>query len=827
MATQKKQKHKDSQSTKPANKLKETTINQNPIPSLSETKIKRSFASLLLLTVFITGACVLIIEVAATRILAPYFGNTIYTVSSVLGVILGALSIGYYYGGRLADKKPSQKLFFLFIALSGIITLFSYALSDLVLITLVQSLNIATGPPIASFILFFVPGVLLGMLSPFGIRLLSDTIRKEEIGALSGKIYFFSTLGSIGGSLLSGFYLIPYFGIKQTMIGTSIVLIVLGILGFFLSKGGLRVVFFLLLFSSFSLLFAKNFTGLQNPSIIYSKDGIYEKLSVMDTPLYGKNARVLLMDRSFSSGIDKDSDELLFDYSKYYELYKFHNIEVDRALVLGAGTYNIPIALRKDLPDTTIEVVDIDPHLEYIAKEYFNLKDEYHIKSTFEDGRQYLRKSNSKYDLIFSDVYSTTYAIPDHFTTIEYFQTAKDHMDQEGIFLLNLIGDLSQQTPSLTFSLVRTFREVFPDSYFIAVVDPNNPSRIQNIIFAGFIQKIPEPNTDVSFHYLSTEKINENTISLERYDLSRYQVLTDDLSPVELLSARLLGQNNTESTGFKGTEAYSFIQKQVAMGPRFIGSEGHTKLVDYLYKEMELHAEEAVKQDFEIKDKEDIFHYSNIIGRFHSDNPKRIVIGTHFDTLSKSRNGTLWTNNNPVGGANNGASGTAVILELARVLSARQDSPLGIDLVFFDGEEGTTHTFPGDINWKPLGSTYFVEKLDSLYSQKPQGAIVLDLVCSKEAQFHFESNSLQFAKNQTSSFWSYGEKNASYLFNPTVKYQVVDDHTPLNQAGVPSFLVIDFLYKDLHSPKDTIENCSEETLQSIGETLVDYIYSLN
>ncbi len=116
--------------------------------------------------VFITGACVLIIEIVATRILAPYFGNTIYSVSSVISVVLAALSVGYYIGGRVADKHPSQKLFFLLILFSGVLVLCIQLLQLSLLPVLGYSLPLSTGPLIVSCILFFFPSFLLGMLSP-------------------------------------------------------------------------------------------------------------------------------------------------------------------------------------------------------------------------------------------------------------------------------------------------------------------------------------------------------------------------------------------------------------------------------------------------------------------------------------------------------------------------------------------------------------------------------------------------------------------------------------------------------------------------------------
>jgi len=128
--------------------------------------------NILLITVFITGACVLVIEIVAVRILSPFFGNTIFTFSSVITVILAALSLGYYFGGRLADKRPSEKLFYSIIVVSGLTVFLLHILSLLVLPALSQQFSLMFGPLVASSLLFLLPAFLLGILSPFVIKLM-------------------------------------------------------------------------------------------------------------------------------------------------------------------------------------------------------------------------------------------------------------------------------------------------------------------------------------------------------------------------------------------------------------------------------------------------------------------------------------------------------------------------------------------------------------------------------------------------------------------------------------------------------------------------------
>jgi predicted membrane-bound spermidine synthase len=189
--------------------------------------------NLLPFSVFITGACVLVIEIVATRVLSPFFGNTIFTTSSIISVILLALSIGYYSGGKIADRHPSLKWFFSIIALSGLGLIIFFSIGDVVLSVVGGSFSLITGPLLSSLILFFLPATLLGMLSPYAVKIQSSLFPTQGTGSVSGTIFFWSTLGSIVGSLSSGFFLIPYFGIREIMITNSLVLFVLGFIPLF------------------------------------------------------------------------------------------------------------------------------------------------------------------------------------------------------------------------------------------------------------------------------------------------------------------------------------------------------------------------------------------------------------------------------------------------------------------------------------------------------------------------------------------------------------------------------------------------------------------
>jgi len=502
----------------------------------------------LLITVFLTGASILIIELAAIRVLSPYFGNTLYTTSSVLGVVLAALSLGYYYGGRLADRNPSEKLFYTIILAGGASTLLLQILTMTLLPQLGFQLSILTGPLIASMIMFFLPGLLLGTLSPFVVKLQSLRLPKVGTGTIAGEVFFWSTLGSIVGSLATGFLLIPFFGLDNTIIGTGIFLTLLGAIPLLL-MGGMKEKSFGRIFPvaiglalmSASLTYAQ--TGRE---VLYEADGLYEKLTIYDDTFDGQPARFFKQDRSSSSAMYLNSDELVYNYSKYYEIYKGIKPDADQSLVIGGAAYSIPKALLADSPEMKVDVSEIEPSVYDLAKQYFRVQDDPRLQNFVADGRRHLTTTDKQYDLIFSDVYYSLYSIPSHFTTREFFETAKSKLTDDGVFVANLIGDLSPEQPSFIMAELKTFQEVFDNAHVFAVSSPLISKGAQNIIIVGI-------NGDASLNFDAPAFANSDnpvlrTLEQQEFktdgiDFAPYPTLRDNYAPVEYLMSRILSEN--------------------------------------------------------------------------------------------------------------------------------------------------------------------------------------------------------------------------------------------------------------------------------------------
>ncbi|OGK09333.1 hypothetical protein A2767_03820 [Candidatus Roizmanbacteria bacterium RIFCSPHIGHO2_01_FULL_35_10] len=780
----------------------------------------------LLTAIFITGAAVLIVEITATRILSPYFGNTLYTFSSVIGVVLTALSLGYYIGGVYSDKYPTQKLFFSIIILSGFSTLILRVLMSFLLPILGKSFTIISGPLITSTVLFFIPSFLLGMLSPYAVKLRQMSFPKEGVGRAAGEVFFWSTLGSIGGSIGAGFFLIPSFGLNQIINGVALVLFFLGFIGLIDSgeKNKKIILFLIVIFGLFTLIanvqVEKNF--------LYSKDGVYEKISIYDGFFEGRRTRFFQQDRSSSGAMFLDSDELVYDYTKYYALYKLSKKNPNNVLILGGGAYSIPKAVLKELPHASVDIVEIEPSLYDLAKKYFRLKKTDRLKNYVEDGRRFMFNSNDKYDLIFSDVYYSLYSVPVHFTTKEFFLLAKKKLSSDGIFIANFIGNLKRNKQSLLISEIKTFRSVFPNSYFFALDLPSSKSS-QNIIFLGLnsSQKINFEDPKIKNNKDEIiSNLKNKLIDIGKETFYSYTLLTDNYAPVEYLTAQVVKQTfEKKMDEFDPDRALDYIKKQLRFGPRYMSSEGHKLTQLFLTSELNKLSDETITQKWNYKSSDGRANtLVNIVGRFNTRENNRILLGAHYDTKRYADEDKI-NPKDPMPGANDGASGVAVLLEIAQFLSQVDTPPrMGVDIVFFDGEEGEDLS---RTDWKPIGSQYFVKELKTMYPEnKPLVGIVVDMICDKDLNIFQEGDSLDQASKQVNDFWQLAGKNWPLNFNTKSKYRILDDHTALNSSGIPSFLIIDYDYPYFHTTEDTLDKCSKDSLKVVGNSILNYIYSI-
>ena len=277
-----------------------------------------------------------------------------------------------------------------------------------------------------------------------------------------------------------------------------------------------------------------------------------------------------------------------------------------------------------------------------------------------------------------------------------------------------------------------------------------------------------------------------------------------------------------------GKRALAIIVDLLRFTPRSMETPGHQQAIDYIMAELKKTKFDTIKtQRWIAREAGRTMAMTNIIARFNPSNPRRVIVATHFDSIVKAYRDSKKPDA-PMPGANNSASGVALLLETARALSEMPEAPpVGIDMIFFDGEEGPISLGAGDPNFHPIGSPHFVERLAEFYPDtRPEKMLDFDMVCDRDLHLKAEQSGLYSAPAEVKKFWETGMKIAPGAFEKQpAAYSIDDDHTAFQRAGIPSFVVIDFEYEPFYNTtEDTPDKCSVQSLEAVGRTLLQYLY---
>lgn len=416
------------------------------------------------IVVFIASFCTLVIELVAGRIMAPYVGVSLYTWTSIIGVVLAGISIGAYLGGILADRYPRQATLGWLLFLSGLGSFSIAPLTNLVGAAQFQS-TLMLRIMILTTVIFFVPSTILGMISPVVVKLTLNNL--DRTGNVVGKIYAFSTLGSIIGTFATGFFLISWMGTRNILLTMGIILIVSAFVfgGFFMRRKSL--VIFILIFAPLTwALYDVAFKAPLDASIYYYKESDYYtiKLKKYDVNKDGRVLHAMILDNLVHSLNDiEDPRYLDYPYIRIYEevvRWQAGKRPDLKVLFIGGGAYTFPRYMEAEYPRAEIDVVEIDPEITRVTYEYMGLSRNTRIRSFNEDGRWFVMncKENGKYDFIFGDAFNDL-SIPYHLTTKEFAEQLKSIMKPDGILVANLIDSFREG--AFLPSYIRTLEEVF------------------------------------------------------------------------------------------------------------------------------------------------------------------------------------------------------------------------------------------------------------------------------------------------------------------------------------------------------------------------------
>lgn len=287
-----------------------------------------------------------------------------------------------------------------------------------------------------------------------------------------------------------------------------------------------------------------------------------------------------------------------------------------------------------------------------------------------------------------------------------------------------------------------------------------------------------------------------------------------------LLSAAMVFFSCGGHPEFDGERAYSDLVTQCSFGPRVANTESHARAGEFLYNSLRETTDLCRIQKFTIYDSTAGLERSmfNIIASYYPGSERRIMLCAHWDCRPISDEDPDSSNFNlAVPGANDGASGTAVLLEMARLLKDHRP-PVGVDIVLFDGEDYGTDDWQS--GWF-MGSKYFVE---SLQGYRPRLAILVDLVGDSDLQIYREAISQRYAGDLNDYIWNIAMDIGVDAFMDSVKHAVADDHVPLLSGGIKAVDIIDFDYPYWHTQEDTPDKCSAESLEKVGQVVVAAVY---
>jgi spermidine synthase len=411
---------------------------------------------------FIASFCTLVIEMIAGRILAPFVGVSIYTWTSIIGVILAGISIGAFVGGKLVDRFPTRKTLGWLLLISGLVALTIIPLTNLVAayrfpLSLMMRIFIVTT------IIFFLPGCVLGTISPVVVRLTLKNL--DNAGNVIGKIYALSTLGAIIGTFVTGFFLISWMGTRVIVLLMGVILILAAVFsGSLFKKKPVAALFLVLMLPVFWGAFHYLYKiQVKDSTYLYVESDYYTiKLAKTESTDKTNTLEALVLDNLIHSYVCLDDPRHIeYEYERIYAdvlKWKLNPETPFKSLTIGGGGYTFPRYMETSYPNARIDVVEIDPEVTRIVYKHLGLPPNTRITTHNTDGRWFAMNCKEKYDVIFTDAYNDL-SIPYHLTTKEFHTQIRDILNPGGIVMSNIIDNFHRG--AFLPSYMKTLGEVF------------------------------------------------------------------------------------------------------------------------------------------------------------------------------------------------------------------------------------------------------------------------------------------------------------------------------------------------------------------------------
>ncbi len=495
----------------------------------------------LLLTVFAAGMTSLGVELSAARLLDPFFGNSLIIWAVLIGTVLLYLTIGYYVGGRWADRKPYPRVLYQITAWAAFLIGLVPFLGRPVLLWSLRgfaeySAGILVGSLLGVVILFSAPVILLGCVSPFAIRLSMEGTHVGSSGNVAGRIYALSTVGSLVGTFLPVLVLIPNIGTRNTFLLFSFALLAISLLGLFLTVKARALPYLLLPLVLLALTLAFP-AGVIKPAesgkLLHETESAYNYIQVIKK---GHEVWLRLNEGEGIHSIYAPGYVLLDGVWDYFLIAPYFNEppytadQVGSLALLGSAAGTVSKQYSQIYGPIPIDGAEIDPEIISVGREYFDMN-EPNLNAVAQDGRYFLMNSPRTYDVIAIDAYRPPY-IPFHLTTCEFFAEVREHLTHNGVVVIN--AGRSRTNWTLVDALASTMKAEFPSVYTVdltpldqdagnvLVVATKQPTRLENLA----------RNTELMTHPL-LKHVAQDALPLTAEFTEPTTVFTDDKAPVE------------------------------------------------------------------------------------------------------------------------------------------------------------------------------------------------------------------------------------------------------------------------------------------------------
>jgi len=493
--------------------------------------MNKKLVNYLLILSLIEGASVMGAELLGAKMLAPFFGSSLYVWSSVMAVTLGGLATGYFLGGRLSQRKNSERILYIIVLIAALFTVMMPFTAQ-VAMSLFGFKALIPAVIVCSLLILFPPVFLMGAVSPLIIGNISK--HGSDAGKAAGTVYAVSTVGGIVATFMFGFWIIPTFGLKFPAILTGLVLAILPVISLVKKKDFKSLIpFWLVIIASAFQLYLSRTVNQSNDTVdivLYKEDGLLGQVRVIDhandyyfedSTRAGEYSRWLYVNGISQSmwnphAREEMGEEVYFSYVHKFLEYLQEALPKESRSVLLVGLGGGSIAKHLTENGFNVEVCELDERMEYVARKYFELPDD--VKVTIDDGRHFINTTKKKYDVILFDIFKGE-ETPSHILTTESLERVKKILSSNGFFLINSYNFLEGKKGRGVRSIYATLKsEGFNTSIWPTSAELND----RNLLFISTFQDHP---------------VYPDFVDLKTIDFSDAVVLTDELPNFEILNA--------------------------------------------------------------------------------------------------------------------------------------------------------------------------------------------------------------------------------------------------------------------------------------------------